>query len=239
MLLGQFAIPPMKRVVFHSSLLGTRLRREDLPHFHDRVLSLLRPGGTLVVPSYTLGKQLRPFDPLATPSVGVGAYSEFVRKLSGSVRSASPLHSHSGIGPEADLLSRATTVSFGPNSDFELFEENDFWLVLFNTSFTKGATVLHHVEAISNVPYRTNILVHRVVTERGKLRHVELQYPARVDPEVKTDFDRIVPLLRNKSSSFLQVTDQQYGVVSLVRIRELIEIGKEVLERNPNFFRVL
>ena len=239
MLLSQFAIPPMARVVFHSSLLGTGLRREDLPDFHNRVLSLLQTGGTLVVPAYTLGKQIRPFDPCVTRSVGVGAYSEFVRKLSGSVRSASPLHSHAAIGPEADLLSRATTVSFGANSDFELFEERDFWLILFNTSFTKGATVLHHVEAISNVPYRTNVLVRRMVTERGNLRQVELQYPARVHPEVTTDFDRIIPVLEKRASSFLQVSDQQYGVVSLVRVRELIKIGLEVLERDPNFFRVL
>lgn len=236
--LRQTKFPTMKRVVAHSSLLGTGLSRKDLPEFHDFVRSLLDDDGTLVVPSYTLGKLASPFNPVTSPSIGVGAYSEYVRRLPQSVRSASPLHSHSGIGAEAGLLQKSSIASFGPGSDFELFETHDFWLVLLNTSFAKGATVLHHVEAISGVPYRTTIEIHRMIHEGGETKEVAVRYPARVHHNIQTDFDKIVPILERKAPSFMQVSMPEFGVVSAVKIPELIEIGLSTLESNANFFRV-
>lgn len=237
--LHKLKLPRMRRVLFHSSLLGTRLRREDLPGFHGKVISVLEPGGTLVVPSYTLADSLLPFDTKLSPSVGVGAYSEFVRKLPKSVRSASPLHSHSGIGPEASLLEGSSSLtSFGPGSDFEIFEEKDFWLVLFNTTFQKGATVLHHVEAICDVPYRRTISIERTIRRGSSLERVSIPYPARIHTEVATDFDRILPHLRKNSSSYAQLLAKEFGVVTVVKMREVISIASDLVKANPNFFRI-
>ena len=43
-------------------------------------------------------------------------------------------------------------ISLGKNSDFEGLYKNDYSLVLLGCKASEGATYLHHLEAIKNVP---------------------------------------------------------------------------------------
>ena len=63
--------------------------------------------GTLVFPTYTLNLSSEDvYNPDTTPSYGMGALSEYVRKIPGVLRSNCPMHNHCALGPLAEIASK-------------------------------------------------------------------------------------------------------------------------------------
>ena len=110
---------------------------------------------TLVVPTFNFGfARGEPYDPLETPSVGMGAFSEYIRKLPEARRTLHPMQSVAALGRWAeDLASRDTPSAFDPGSAFERMLELDFKLLLLGADW-KATSMFHYSEQRFAVPYR-------------------------------------------------------------------------------------
>jgi len=166
-------------VVVHSRLLSFGRIEGGVSAVYRAIMSVIGETGTLVVPAYTLGIDPNAcFDFRATPSRGVGAFSEYVRMLPSSIRSGCPIHSHAAIGPHASVLNESDrTVSLGSGSDFDVMQRAGFELLLLGCDFHEGATFVHHVEAMIGVPYRSWIdLPCRVTDSNGAPVDIVVRY---------------------------------------------------------------
>lgn len=111
--------------------------------------------GTLAVPTFNFAfARGEAYDPLTTPSAGMGAFSEYVRQLPEARRTLHPMQSLAVVGRyAADLASRDTSSAFDPGSAYERMLELDFKLLLLGASI-QAVSMLHYSEQRANVPYR-------------------------------------------------------------------------------------
>lgn len=147
-------------VMVHSSLLHLG-RMEDvksskLAAMHYSALrEVLGPEGTVVVPTFNFGFcDGEVFDPETTPSVGMGVFSEYVRKLPDAVRSTHPMQSIAAIGPQAQFIcDEDTKTAFDPSGSFaKMLDLNARGLLLGTTMHY--FSLIHLVEEQTKVPYR-------------------------------------------------------------------------------------
>ena len=79
------------------------------------------------------------------------------------------IHNHIGLGPNAKILNLSKeNISIGKGSDFEFMMKNNYKLLLLGCDPIQGATYLHHLEALVEVPYRKWINVIKKKIERKK-----------------------------------------------------------------------
>jgi aminoglycoside 3-N-acetyltransferase len=113
------------------------------------------PVGTLAVPTFNFAfARGEPYDPLRTPSQGMGVFSEFVRQLPTARRTPHPMQSLALTGRFADDLgSRDTLSAFDPGSAFERMLDLEFKLLLLGADI-QAVSMLHYSEQRAQVPYR-------------------------------------------------------------------------------------
>jgi aminoglycoside 3-N-acetyltransferase len=146
-----------------TALLGAHLRA-----FRE----LLGAEGTLFVPTSSLDlcNTDTVFDLETTPSFQMGAFSEFVRKHEGAVRSFHPFWSVAGLGPAArPMLSDISRHAYGWNSVFQRFVEADVLGVAVGKHPRLAVPVIHHIETVAGVPYRYNKEFDHPVRRDGKV----------------------------------------------------------------------
>lgn len=111
--------------------------------------------GTIAVPTFNFAfARGEPYDPETTPSIGMGAFSEFVRRQPGARRTSHPLQSLAVIGKVADdLAGRDTLSAFDAGSAFERMVELNFKILLLGADID-AISLIHYSEQRQNVPYR-------------------------------------------------------------------------------------
>lgn len=122
----------------------------------DRFLDKIGPEGTLILPAFNFNlRNGDTFDPLHTVPV-TGALAEAAFKRKDFLRTCHPLHSFLVAGKDARLLAAMNnTSSFGPDSPFSYFKENNVKMVMIGTNVTDSFTFVHHVEELERVKYRS------------------------------------------------------------------------------------
>jgi aminoglycoside 3-N-acetyltransferase len=153
--LNKVGVHPGDGLLVHSALQLLGRPEGGLQMYLDALLAAIGPDGTLAVPAFTFefarGKD---FDPQTSPSVGMGAFSEFVRQEPGAVRTKHPMQSLAVIGARAKELAEIDTSSaFEPDSVFERLLELDFKLLLLGAE-VQAASIVHYSEQRAGVPYR-------------------------------------------------------------------------------------
>lgn len=123
---------------------------------HSAIEYYIGKKGSVFVPTATMNlcNSNRVFDRGATPSFEMGAFSEYVRLLKGSVRSMHPFWSVSGIGPAAERLWRVSRHAYGVGSPWSILLEEDARQLNLGIHPSKAVTLIHHVETVIGVPYR-------------------------------------------------------------------------------------
>jgi len=169
-------------VLVHSRLVTFGRITGGAPTIYEALRRAIGEEGTIAVPTYTF--QLGPegvFDPASTPSIGFGAFSDWVRQHPGTQRGICPIHGNSANGPRADAIANADeTRSVGPGSSFDAMHQTNFQLLLLGCSFQQGATFVHHVEAEVGVPYRQWLeLPRQVRASDGGVRKISVRYYGR------------------------------------------------------------
>jgi aminoglycoside N3'-acetyltransferase len=113
----------------------------------------LGPNGTLVMPSMSDDDD-QPFDPRATPCLGMGVVADRFWRLRGVLRSESP-HAFAAIGPKAAEITadHPLDVPHGLNSPVGRVYELDGQVLLLGVGHDADTTV-HLAEALAGVRYR-------------------------------------------------------------------------------------
>ncbi len=142
-------------LLVHSALQFLGRPEGGLQMYLDALLAAIGPQGTLAVPTFTFefarGKD---YDPQTSPSVGMGALSEFVRQQAVAVRTRHPMQSLAVIGERAKKLAQIDTPSaFEAGSVFERMLDLDFKLLLLGAD-VQAASIVHYSEQRATVPYR-------------------------------------------------------------------------------------
>jgi len=164
--LDRLGIHPGDGLLVHSAIQYLGRPAGGLEMYYRAICQALRidplsadqvPGlnGTLAVPAFNFDfARGGAYDPLNTPSVGMGSFSEYVRTRPEARRTPHPLQSLAVVGGyAADLASRDTPCAFDPGSAFERILELDFKLLLLGADI-QAVSMLHYSEQRAVVPYR-------------------------------------------------------------------------------------
>jgi len=121
----------------------------------DVILETIGLEGTLAVPTFPFSfNRGIDFDPLTTPSMGMGAFSEFVRQQPNALRTTHPMQCIALIGKHAaDLVQSDTLSAFDEGSAFDRMVKLGFKLLLLGADI-QAASIVHYSEQSANVPYR-------------------------------------------------------------------------------------
>ena len=138
-------------------LIEQETKKSMLNSIYEAIIEI-NPKVTIVVPTptiYLIGTD-KVFDLNFTPSIKMGAFSEYIRKLKGSKRSFNALWSLSAIGPLAEKITQnVSSHAYDKNSSFaKLFEIKDSYFLSIGNHPRFMLSIIHHFETIFNVPYR-------------------------------------------------------------------------------------
>ncbi len=201
------------------------------------VLALPQAGGvaegTLAVPTFNFAfARGEAYDPQETPSAGMGAFSEYVRRLPWACRTPHPMQSLAVVGRWADdLCGRDTPSAFDPGSAFERLLELDGKLLLLGADI-QAASMVHYSEQRAAVPYRYwKTFTGPVKTARGWERRTARMFvrDLELDPHLS-----LVPVQQAlEARRAWRSAAVNYGRISVCRLREFVSAADALLDADP------
>ena len=220
-------------LLVHSAVQFLGRPAGGLKMYLDAIQEVIGEGGTLVVPTFNFGfARGESYDPLSTPSQGMGAFSELVRQLPEARRTMHPLQSIAMVGRYAqDLASRDTASAFDDGSAFERMLELDFKLLLLGAD-SKAISMFHYCEQRANVPYRywkdftgpvRTASGWQTLTYRMFARDLELNPVLTLDPVVET----------MQSLGQWRSQPLNYGQLTVCSLRDFVAAADHQLAEDP------
>jgi aminoglycoside 3-N-acetyltransferase len=185
------------------------------------------PDGTLVIPSMSDDDD-HPFDPKATPCLGMGIVADTFWRLPGVLRSDSP-HAFAAAGPHAARITapHPIDVPHGLDSPVGRVWELDGQVLLLGVGHDANATI-HLAENLAGVRYR----------RRKYLTDLEDGKPTRFDyAEIDHCTEKFVLL-----DGWLEEKGQQrtgivgYATARLAQSRDIVDTVVERLRRDETLF---
>ena len=136
----------------------------------DALRTVLWPDGTLVMPSMADDDDV-PFEPAASPCIGMGVVADTFWRLPGVRRSDSP-HAFAAAGPRADEITapHPVDVPHGPDSPVGRACALDAQVLLIGVGHDANTTI-HLGELLAGVRYRRP--AHATVLRGGQLVRVD------------------------------------------------------------------
>lgn len=194
----------------------------------DALLAALAPGGTLVMPSMSDDDE-RPFDPVATPCIGMGVVADTFWRLPGVRRSDSP-HAFAAIGPHAAAVTAPHPVHtpHGLDSPVGRVYELDGHVLLLGIGHDANTTI-HLAESLAGVRYR----IPKYAMVRGDDGRA-----------VRYDYDEIDHCCANFAlmDGWLDARGLQrrgivgHGEARLMRARDVVEVATARLREHETVF---
>ncbi len=189
--------------------------------------------GTLAVPTFTFAfARGEPYDRLNSPSVGMGAFSEYIRQRPFARRTPHPLQSIAAIGRyAADLARRDTPSAFEEGSAFDRMVELDFKILLLGAD-VQAISLLHYAEQRVGVPYRYWKEFRGLVRldqewEEGVWR----MYVRDLDLDPRLDLHAVQRRMEERRQWISLAIN--YGELSLCRMKNFVETIEEFLRADP------
>ena len=200
------------------------------------LLDHLGPKGTLVVPTFNFDfAKGKPYDRQRTPSRGMGALSEHVRLMPGSVRSPHPLQSVAAVGARShEICDRDTPSPFEPGSAWATIVDLNARVLLLGTVM-QYATVFHVPEQAVGVPYRYWKEFTAPYTDQGVTTERTYRlYVRDLDLDPYLELARLDKALRARGA--LKETSVGSGTVVSVLAQDLAAETRRLLAVDPNYF---
>ena len=213
------------------------IRNYEIGDGQEDAQSLIRNSqfafGTIAVPTFNFAfARGEPYDPENTPSVGMGAFSEYVRGQPAAQRTSHPLQSLALLGAYAsDLAGRDTPSAFDPDSTFARMVELDFKILLLGADID-AISLLHYSEQRLNVPYRYwKDFTGLVKTPSGWEERTYRMFARDLDLNPHLTLHPVRDyLLENGQYHSLSVN---YGQVALIRMSDFVRAVDHFLAADP------
>lgn len=189
--------------------------------------------GTLAVPVFNFAfARGENFDPLQTPSQGMGVFSEYIRRHPLARRTPHPMQSLAVLGYYAqDLVERDTPSAFDPGSAFERMLELDFKILLLGAD-ERAISLLHYSEQRAAVPYRYWKEFGGKVLRSGVLQDFSYRMFVR-DLEIDAQLT-LAPVRKTlEDQGAWRSTPLNYGRISVCRMADFVRVVDEALAENP------
>jgi aminopeptidase-like protein/aminoglycoside N3'-acetyltransferase len=155
-------------------------------HLYRALRSVVGPQGTILAPAYTFSFcRGEAFDLDASPTIEgpwntFTAFPEYLRRLPGAARSADPIFSTAGIGPQAaEILTGLPNVCLREGSVHDRLLRLGGKICIAGVGLYE-AIFRHYVEALVRVPWRFTKLFTGVVREDGVERKEGWLYDVRI-----------------------------------------------------------
>jgi aminoglycoside 3-N-acetyltransferase len=220
-------IQPAAVLLVHTSFRAVRPVEGGLEGLIAALRDALGPDGTLVMPAMSDDDD-HPFDPNATPCIGMGVVADTFWRLPGVLRSDSP-HAFAAAGPHAARITapHPIDVPHGLDSPVGRVWELDGQVLLLGVGHDANTTV-HLAENLAGVRYRRRKYV--TVLENG--RPTRLEY-AEID-HCTQRFDLLDGWLEDKA---LQRTGPiGHATARLARSRNIVAAALERLTAEETVF---
>ena len=199
----------------------------------DVILEMLGSEGTLAAPTFNFEfAKGHPYDPLQTPSVGMGVFSELVRCHPLARRTLHPMQSISVIGRHRDeLVALDTPCAFDHGSAFERMLELDFKLLLLGAE-VQAVSMVHYCEQRANVPYRHwkdfdgTAIIDNIPEKRTYRMFVR---DLQIDPQLE-----LLPIERKlrEYGKWFEVA-LNYGKIAMCTLKDFVTVTDELLGGDP------
>jgi len=225
-------------VLIHSSYKSMGGLEGGIQTFVEAMLSVLGESGTLIAPTLTYAYvpiENPVFDYANTPSC-VGAISEYIRCMDGSVRSIHPTHSCTALGNKAEFYTNTHYLDctpVGKNSPFFKLKENGGKVLMLGCG-TKSNTSMHGVEeyfgtsyVLSPIKYTHTIILPDKTYTADHHRHNIRQ------SGFAQRYDRAAELL---DGEYISIGDIHGAKSYLMDASELWKRGLKALEKDELYF---
>lgn len=202
--------------------------------FKDAIFQVIGTKGTLVMPTFSYSFcNNEIFDKDKTSTI-CGIFSELLLSDNQSIRSDDPNFSIAGIGENAEYFTKdAPQHSFGKNSFWERFLQRNGKICNFN--FDSGSTLIHYVEKLLNVPYRYDKAFIGKSIVNG-IREVKTYYHFVYDKSKPNNGPNFIKLdEKAKKNGMVKISNLGKGQIVCINAREMVELIKKELDRNPTF----
>ena len=199
---------------------------------HEALREAVGDTGTVLVPVYTYSIGRREIFDLEHSHSTTGDYTEFFRKQPGAVRSADPMLSVAGIGPQAEkLLTNLPRTCYGKGSVYDRLHETGARIVTVGLGLY-WATYRHYIEEHCNVPFRFPKLFTGFIREDGKERKETWTYYAA--PFTKNCGPNGIPLEKRARETGLCLTRAVgRAEVCAIGCREYRDFAEAEFAREP------
>jgi len=199
----------------------------------DALLNVIGACGTIAVPAFNFAfARGEDFDPLNTPSEGMGVFSEFVRQHPESKRTSHPMQSLALIGAQAEeLAGRDTPSAFDDSSAFDGMLQNNFKLLLLGAD-VQAASIVHYSEQRAELAYRYWKEFKGRVRAAGEWQSRSYKMFVRdleIDPQLK--LAPIQSALQDKKQWAEQPLN--FGKISLCSLADFVTATDELLAKDP------
>ncbi len=226
-------ISPGDGLLVHSAVQFLGRPVGGLEMYLDAIFAVIGSEGTLVVPTFNFGfANGEPYDPAETPSQGMGAFSEYIRRLPVARRTSHPMQSVAVIGRYADeLASRDTISAFDPGSAFERILELNFKILLLGAD-SRAISMFHYCEQRAAVPYRYwKEFSGMVRTLSGWENRSYRMFVRNLDIKPELTLDPVVEMMQQHGE--WRSIPLNYGQLSLCRLSDFVRAANYFLQQDP------
>jgi len=229
----------------HSSLSSFGFVERGADAVIDALLEVVGDEGTIVMPTYSTNRievertpeeivmgvtwkfKILPFDPKEIPC-WTGIIPETFRKRKDALRSLHPTHSIAVIGAKAKEIAEAGKELSALGGWRKLLELNGY-ILLIGVGLDRCSS-MHLAEERFKLP--KNILDKITLPQELKEKYPEEGWDVGFGPY--PDFTRMEePYLKQKIMKIVKIGK---ATVKLARLRNMIDLFAEYLERNPDLF---
>jgi aminoglycoside 3-N-acetyltransferase len=229
-------------VFIHSSL-KTLGKYEDLSKpdllnmIRETIFDIIGESGFIAVPTFNFNfAKGYDFDVENTPSNGMGAFSEFIRKYDGSCRTSHPMHSISILGKNSrHIADMEGDTEFSKNSAFDYLLKKKCKILFLGNSFTE--TFFHIAEEKANVPYRFWKKFKGNLIKKSSKKKIEIKYYARnfkENPEPVIDVEKLFKFLE-KLKIFKKINNDKINLM-ICSSNFYVDNCIIKLKENPRYF---
>ena len=217
----------------HSAIQYLGVPEFGIGQYLEVVTQIIGDQGTIVVPTFTFDfARTKRFDPLVTPSSGMGILSEYVRQQPGAKRTLHPMQSIAAIGKDASGIgSMDTKGAFDDGSAFDFIQKKNYKVLLLGADI-QAVSLVHFCEQRVNVPYRYWKDFPGMIKARGQWVEKVYRMFVRdyaIDPHLTL---KPVEALM-KDQKILKQLKLNYGLITVFSSQDFIRCVNNMLMKDP------